>query len=347
MAKFHYDEEGEEVDHGNRNRQLQSDPELTSFLQNTVSSQQHQDSDNNIRRTQAATACTSFHTIEVAIAYESRFCEFYGGEQAANQVVALTVAEASLKFERPGICTKLVVSHLEGYCDASRDPYRDIFQSGRSVCKQDDNNNIMKLFKEYWEDNRAQVQRDVAHLFHGYNHASGTVGCAYGSSLCDNLWGYGVNEITYGGNRNPTFWGSLFAHEMGHSAGALHECCDGYLMDTIMCADCHDFSPTSVSYMSQYLNQPRVSQCLTTRSSSSNTPNLAPPLLASPTQVTTAPTKKPVVVTTTTSTTANTPPRGGSGGVGQCRRHMEYCNDDVNSCCSGITCHNNFICLDL
>lgn len=290
--------------------------------------------------------CLSFKTIEVAIAYESRFCNFYGGAEKANQVVELTVAETSRKFQQPGLCTKVVLTHLEGYCDPGTDPYRNMFSG--SVCKRDDNNAILKQFHRYWMANRSNVRRDVAHLFHGFAHATGTVGCAYGSALCDTKFGYGVNEITFGGNNNPTFWSQLFSHELGHSAGALHECCDGYLMDTTMCADCLSFSPASLAHMNFFMDQPDVAQCL--QGSGGVVTNLAPPLLSKPAPSSTSgtnprPVPSPPVPAPSPPAPAPAPPVGNGNGNSQCRKHLEYCN--AGSCCVGITCYNGFICLDL
>jgi len=202
QRRFHYDD-------GDDHDRLVHDDFITNSSNN--------DHDRHMRRLQNNDfpPCQSYKTIEVALAYESQFCQFYGGTpQQAEQVVQLTVAEASKKFEQPGICTRIVLTHLEGYCDPTTDPYTHLFTKTNSVCKESDNDSIIANFQRYWLNNRDHIRRDVAHLFHGFPHSSGTVGCAWGASLCDNEYGYGVNEITYGGNNNPLFWGTLFAHEM-------------------------------------------------------------------------------------------------------------------------------------
>lgn len=216
--------------------------------------------------------CSSYKVIEVAIAYGSRFCNFFGSADRANAVVQTTVAASSLMFQQTGLCTKLELVHLEGYCNAYSDPYRDMFSG--SVCDGDDG--MLEQVRRYWVANRAHVRRDVMHLFHGFSHSTNTVGCAYYNALCNDRYGYGVNEITFGGNDNPQFWSMLFAHEMGHSAGASHVCCEGYIMDTTHTGYADTFSPVSVAAMNFFMEQPDIKTCLTT--SQAGPGNLAPPL---------------------------------------------------------------------
>lgn len=269
--------------------------------------------------------CQDFRVIEVAIAYESRFCEFMGGSTRANEVVQLTVARASQKFQRSSLCAKLQLKHVEGFCDPKKDPYSKMFSG--SVCSLDDDKSILSLFRDYWVRNRSFVKRDVAHLFHGFDHASGTVGCAWQAALCDNDWGYGVNELTFGGNNNPHFWSVLFAHELGHSAGAPHgRAYSKSLMDPIMCWDCDTFSDESSAYIRLHMDQ--VGACLPYESAfntliSNNDGDL----------------QHDVIVDTTPESDDN----GGGWDGDVCGDRLQYCN--LQPCCQPFTCYNRFICL--
>ena len=224
--------------------------------------------------------CSSTKIIEVAIAYDSQFCSFFGGSERANAVVQQTISETSQIYERQ-LCTKIELVHLEGYCNRNNDPYRNMFS--RSVCDQNDDRSLIKQVQQYWVSNRAHVKRDVMHLFYGVRDETSTIGCAFRGAMCSQTFGYGVDEITFGGNNNPKFWSMLFAHEMGHSCGATHECCDGYIMDTTLQMSCTggctdgaaSFSPESVATIKFYMDQSDEFRCLNTRAG--QTQFLAPP----------------------------------------------------------------------
>ena len=99
--------------------------------------------------------CSSFRVVEVALAFDSTFCAKQGGEQATRQEIERIVARASLMYQTQGVCTKLVISHLEGFCSSSQDPYRtgvntnDIGCSGNGF-------GLLPAFKQYWQANRDQ-----------------------------------------------------------------------------------------------------------------------------------------------------------------------------------------------
>jgi Metallo-peptidase family M12 len=158
--------------------------------------------------------CQSYQVIQIAIAYESRFCSFFGGKDAANNIVQTIIAETSVKYNQ--FCKKVALSHLEGYCSQAEDPYFNMFSG--SVCGDDGSQ--LTQFRNYWASNRQSVTRDTAHLFHAFAHPTSTIGCAYIGALCSNDYAYGVDEITFGRNDNQNLWAVLVAHELGHNAGA-------------------------------------------------------------------------------------------------------------------------------
>jgi len=154
----------------------------------------------------------------------------------------------------------------------------------------------------------------------------------------------------------------------GHSAGAVHECCKGFLMDVTMCAQCQEFSDTSIQQIKFYIDQTSVSKCLQGTSSAIN---LAPPILSKGSP---APTPAPAPLRTAKPTpNFNANANANNGGTtrppgsivlnsgnsntnsnanantnansGQCRKHMELCRD-TKVCCPGVQCYQGFICLD-
>jgi hypothetical protein len=72
--------------------------------------------------------CSSFKTIEVAIAYDASMCdEFLGDKNRVDAHVQAIVGLASLYYEPS--CIKLSLVHIDGTCDKSNDPYAKIATS--------------------------------------------------------------------------------------------------------------------------------------------------------------------------------------------------------------------------
>ena len=168
-----------------------------------------------------SSGCSSFRVIEVALAFDSTFCAKQGGEQATRQEIERIVARASLMYQAQGVCTKLVISHLEGFCSSSQDPYRtgvntnDIGCSGNGF-------GLLPAFTQYWQANRGSVRRDAAHLFYARDLAGTAVGCANVRALCSTRSAYGVNEMQFSTDQQRR--AIVFAHELGHNIGtSMHE----------------------------------------------------------------------------------------------------------------------------
>jgi hypothetical protein len=102
-------------------------------------------------------ACSSLRVIEIAIVYDSSFCAQYGSASAAQSQVEAIVALASQQYEVPGLCTTLKISTIDGYCDASKDIYRNVIRS----------NDLLNAFMNHWNANEQDRPRDVAHFFSG------------------------------------------------------------------------------------------------------------------------------------------------------------------------------------
>jgi Metallo-peptidase family M12 len=165
-------------------------------------------------RSLQSTGCSSLRVVEVAVAFDSTFCAKQGGEQATRQEVERIVARASMMYQQQGVCTKVVISHMEGFCSSSQDPYRagvDANTSGGGVC------GLLGSFQQYWQANRGSVRRDAAHLFYARDLAGGAVGCAFVSALCSTGSGYGANEMEFSTDQQRR--AITFAHELGHNIG--------------------------------------------------------------------------------------------------------------------------------
>jgi Metallo-peptidase family M12 len=162
-----------------------------------------------------SSGCSSFRVIEVALAFDSTFCAKQGGEQATRQEIERIVARASLMYQAQGVCTKLVISHLEGFCSSSQDPYRAGVNTNDIGCSGQ--NGLLQAFKQYWQVNRGSVRRDAAHLFYARDLAGSSVGCATVRVLCSTSNAYGVNEMEFSTDQQRR--AIVFTHELGHNIG--------------------------------------------------------------------------------------------------------------------------------
>ena len=109
--------------------------------------------------------CTSYKEVEVAIAYDSTFCAQVAGndENMARSVVEQAVARASVLYEP--ICVRVKVSHLEGFCDPSQDPYVQVVNAYHIGCSG--GGGALQRFQSIFETSRGDVHRDTAHFFTG------------------------------------------------------------------------------------------------------------------------------------------------------------------------------------
>jgi hypothetical protein len=182
----------------------------------------HRDGDHqpkgNARKLQNG-ACTSFKVIEVAIAYESSYCSDMGSASNANAAVQQIVARASTLYQN-NFCTKIEISHLEGFCNSGSDIYREGVLLNNSGCGS---TGLLDFFASFWSSNRRSISRDSAHLFSGTglecSNNSCVIGCATRPSLCSSSSSYGVNYITF--NNDSQMQANLFAHELAHNAGTF------------------------------------------------------------------------------------------------------------------------------
>jgi len=102
LAPFHY---GNPEEYSGFSRRFLEDLGIRSTMDSS-----YQVAD-NLRPSQPS--CSSFIVVEVAIAYDSSFCSFFGGSpEEATSAVQMIIAQTSLKYKR--ICVKVVLSHVEG-----------------------------------------------------------------------------------------------------------------------------------------------------------------------------------------------------------------------------------------
>lgn len=102
-------------------------------------------------------------------------------------------------------------------------------------------NNPSKLldqFREHWNDEYDDLDRDTAHLLHAKSLNSSIAGLAYVGVVCEESFAYGWSRTTITGLF--AFRVAITAHELGHNWNAKH--CDGAADCEIMCATIGSFS---------------------------------------------------------------------------------------------------------
>ena len=227
----------------------------------------------NLQTNKFTQTCSSYSILELAIAYDSSFCSYYGGSMNAETAVMSIVAAVSRRFMQNPLCIKVRISHLEGYCDPTIDPYKEFIDLNRSGCG---NTGLLHYVRDYWSINRNYVHRDAMHLFSGTGlecRSEGCVlGCAFRGMLCQNTAAFGVNYITY--TSSSTLQGVLVSHELGHNSGATHEPQLNYIMYSRITTAPFGFSTGSLADINDVLTS---TSCITTE-----TPSMSPSLSSLP-----------------------------------------------------------------
>ena len=158
--------------------------------------------------------CTELKVIDLAVVYDSSYCNKLDGKENSEAEIASIVSIVSKKFEQDGLCVKVEISYLEGYCDAALDPYSNMIRDGV------DSNDLLGDFRSFWIENRKDVERSVAHLFTATGMAENVLGRAYTGTICSKNSAYAVEEASW--SSKLTMRAAVIVHELGHNVGASH-----------------------------------------------------------------------------------------------------------------------------
>lgn len=200
--------------------------------------------------------CTSYKQIELAVVYESSYCGNYGyDKEKADASVLSLVATVSSRFKQTFLCMEVIVSHLEGYCNNTTDPFQQLVNMNESGCES---KGLLGHFRDYWNELRVHVSRDTAHLLTGTHfeckpNRTCTIGCATLSSTCNVNLAYGVSYTTF--TNSSVLRSTLVAHEVGHNNGASHIKMGGNIMSENVGSAKNGFSWDSIKYMNAYFEQ--------------------------------------------------------------------------------------------
>lgn len=210
--------------------------------------------------------CEDYKEIELAIAFDSTFCQEHGGERKAVSNIIHIMTLVSLRYEQNGLCTKVRLSHLEGYCGET-DPFVEGVAIGKGGCS-DDEYGLKQYFADYFMENRKRVHRNVAILITGSplecrEDGRCVVGCASKRSLCDPRRAYGVVDATINGiaPNDTNLRAVTISHELGHIIGADHidEENKNFIMNALLNDGKDGFGRESISSMQCHM---RRSSCM-------------------------------------------------------------------------------------
>lgn len=173
------------------------------------------------RATRLTNSCSKYYVIKVATVFDSTFCDFSGSnwKNSKSKITAL-IANASLRYRRQGICTKVLMGKLDGFCNASTDPYADMVKNSKSLgCVN--GGGMLTSFQNYYKPKHTTVDRGAAHLFFAQKPKDDIIGCAEIERLCPRYSSYAVINLQH--FQAAGLRGILFAHELGHNIGLHHQ----------------------------------------------------------------------------------------------------------------------------
>jgi hypothetical protein len=152
-------------------------------------------------------------TVEIALDTDHEFLGLFGGSTAAAQGYLDTLVAAANEIFRRDCNVQLRVTFSRLWTD--EDPW--------------DQNGLTSQFYEftnYWSDNHADVERDIAHLLSGRALGGGV---AWVGAACSQSAGYALSSNLAGFFPTPLIdhshlnWDiKVFTHEIGHNLGTLH-----------------------------------------------------------------------------------------------------------------------------
>mmetsp|Transcript_13782 Transcript_13782/g.22820 ORF Transcript_13782/g.22820 Transcript_13782/m.22820 type:complete len:736 (+) Transcript_13782:43-2250(+) len=293
MGHMDVDDDGEIEDDGDDDHDAEGGHEWRKLSKEYDFTVEHKGE--NGRMLQAG--CSAFRIIDVAIAYESSFCSAMGGSENANAAVQQIVSRASVVYQR-NLCTKIQISHMEGFCTAASDPYREGVMLNNSGCS---GGGLLGFFSNFWSVRRESIRRDAAHLFSGTGLECANdrcvIGCASARSLCQSSRSYGVNFITF--NRDGQMQSNLFAHELGHNAGSTHDPTTSsfeFIMEPTINGGANGFSQPSRNSISSFLDS---RSCISVEQANPTAPT--PPAPAPPAPTLSPPSSAPCGCTSCTA----------------------------------------------
>jgi hypothetical protein len=156
---------------------------------------------------------------ELAIEVDWEYYQLLGSNEA-NVIADVDTVISRISIVYEDQCNVMFVIPHYNIWTNSGDPYTSTDPGTR-----------LGQFRNWWNANKGDVNRDLAHMFTGVNINGSVIGIAYLSAVCGSN-GYGLVQSKYTNAINAR--GALSAHEIGHNFSAQH--CDGNGDCHIMCS---------------------------------------------------------------------------------------------------------------
>jgi hypothetical protein len=161
----------------------------------------------------------------------------YGSVSAVENRINLVINQVNIQYERDVEIIHEITAIIVRASSAA-DPYTT-----------NDPEGLLNQFRDHWEANHGNIQRDLAQLFTGRNLSGTTIGIAWLDAVCTD-WAYSVVESDCCGTLACA--ADLSAHEMGHNWGAEHCTCPGWTMNYTMTNCSRQFTSGSIFQIVSY-----------------------------------------------------------------------------------------------
>lgn len=139
--------------------------------------------------------------LTIAAEGDKIWCDQNGSNAAANILNSLFLAECVYTHY---FNISFIVKHV------------NLLPNNTTLYNTNNASDLLYKFRDNWNANHSNKDRDLALLFTGRRPDNGTVGIAFTNSLCSTNWAYGVI------GRDPTRT-RIISHEVGHIFGSLHD----------------------------------------------------------------------------------------------------------------------------
>ncbi len=173
---------------------------------------------------------TSLQRAEVATDADYEYFQIYGNNANA-QIEGVINAVDGIYQNQLGLTLEIT--------------FQNVFTTSSQPYTSTDPSTLLDQFRNYWNANQQNVNRDLAHLFTGKDMNGGVIGIAYVGVVCSSP------SFSYGVSQDFSLMTKLVAHEMGHNFNAVHDppsICNG--SGPIMCAAIQPNGPEEFSTQS-------------------------------------------------------------------------------------------------
>jgi hypothetical protein len=151
------------------------------------------------------TLTTASQTVQLATEADNEYVTALGSAAAANSDILTIVNQIDGVYQAElGLAFQVVLQNTY----AGADPYSST-----------DPSTMLTEFRNYWNANRTNVARDIAHMWSGRDMDGSVIGIAYVGVVCSApTYSYGVSQRWTGAPQRYI----LSAHEIGHNFNACH-----------------------------------------------------------------------------------------------------------------------------